>query len=465
MENKTTLHRDIWIIVITVIFFVFWKLSALTFRFGDENVYFYMSNAILDGFIPYKDFFLADPPFFIYLMAGFKALFGSHLILFKTLPIFFDSLSAILLYLILRKNNIFAVFTPIFYLFSFTVLATSDYVTRAEVMIFFVLLALYLDQNKQYFWSGVFWALACLCKLYAGPALLGFLFYKIISKEFLPVRNIILGGLLTTIIVLFPFLILAPHQTFYDLIIHQFNRPIGINKWNIFDVFVKFEWLLIISSITSIFIVKNKKWIYPLFFSALFFLLYKDLYYLYLHILLPFIAILTVEFIAFINKKQQEFAWIFIVLYIGVSIYSLTGYVNIYQVEGIFNQPKEIAEALKNAPEDLPIYGAQEVAPLITLMSHRKIFNNVIDTNTQNFVAGTHDLNLISKKAVESGIYLVARIADYPEQNIYDTGFEGYFDKKIFDSSCILYKSFERNSKDDPLNVVAIYKCYNSQHE
>ncbi|OGJ04262.1 hypothetical protein A3F97_02135 [Candidatus Nomurabacteria bacterium RIFCSPLOWO2_12_FULL_41_10] len=459
MENKNT-HRDIWIVALAIISFALWKLSSLQFRFGDENVYFYMSDAILRGFIPYKDFFFADPPFFIYMMAIFKAIFGSHIILFKTLPILFDSLSAILIYLLLRKNNIFAALGPIFYLFSFTILSTSDYVTGAEVMMFFILLALYSDQNKKHFWSGAFWALACLSKLYAGPALLGFLFYKLISKEFLPARNIILGGLAATIVILLPFFILAPHQVFYDLIIHQFNRPTGINKWNILSVFARFEWLLIISSLLGMFIAKNKSWIYPLIFSAVFFLLYKDLYYLYLHLLLPFIIFLAVEFAAFLNKKREEIAWAFIVFYIFVSFYSISGYVNTYGPQGIFNQPEEIAEALKTAPEDFPAYGAQEIAPLVALMSGRKIFGNVIDTNTQNFAAETQNLDLISEKATKNGIYLVARVANYPEQNMQDTGFEGYFNKKIFDSSCKFYKSFDRNSPGDPLNQVTIYKCH-----
>ena len=73
MENKNT-HRDIWIVALAIISFALWKLSSLQFRFGDENVYFYMSDAILRGFIPYKDFFFADPPFFIYMMAIFKAI-------------------------------------------------------------------------------------------------------------------------------------------------------------------------------------------------------------------------------------------------------------------------------------------------------------------------------------------------------------------------------------------------------
>ena len=458
MENKNT-YRDIWILTGALAIFAVWKLSLLHFTFGDENVYFYMSNAILHGLVPYKDFVFADPPFFIYLLAAFKAMFGSHLILFKTLPILFDSLSAIIIYLILRKKNIFAILGPVFYLFSFTVLSTSDYVTGAEVMIFFVLSAIYLDQNKKHFWSGVFWALACLCKLYAGPALLGFLLYKLVSKEFLPARNIILGGVLTSMVILLPFSILFPHQVFYDLMVHQLHRPTGINKWNIFGVFLNFEWFLIISGLFGIFITKNKQWIYPFIFSTLFFLLYKDLYYLYLHLLLPFIVLLAIETVDFLNKKREELAWIFIVFYVGVAMYSILGYVNIYQPEGIFNQPEAIAEALKTAPENFPIYGAQEVAPLVALLSGRKIFDDVIDTNTQNFLTGAENLDQISENAVKSGIYLVARVANYPDQNIHDTGYEGYFEENIFKSSCKLYKSFDRTTPDDPLNQVAIYKC------
>lgn len=457
--NYQKTHRDIWILAITVFIFVVWKLSTLQFRFGDENVYFGMSQAVLHGLIPYKDFFFADPPFFVYLMAGFKAIFGSHLILFKTIPVLFDSLSAVLIYLLLRKNNSFAVLGSIFYLFSFTVLSTSDYVTGAEMMIFFILLALWLDQNKKHFWSGVFWAFACLCKLYAGPALLGFLFYKIISKEFLPIRNIILGGLIASIVILTPFFILVPHQVFNDLIVHNLRRPTGIAKLKVLGVFFSFEWLLIISSIAGIFIAKNKVWVYLLIFSAIFFLFYKDLYYLYLHLLLPFIVILAVEFVAFLNKKREELAWTFIALYVCVVIYSISGYVNIYQPEGIFYQPEEIATALKNAPENLPIYGADEVTPLVSLMSGKKIFNNMIDTSVQHFASGAQNLNLISEEAAESGIYLVTRVANYPDQNIQNTGFEGYFNKDIFDSSCKLYKAFNRDVPDDPLNQVAIYKC------
>jgi len=217
-------------LAIAVSVFVVWKLSTLQFRFGDENVYFGMSQAVLHGLIPYKNFFFADPPFFVYLMAIFKAIFGPHLLLLKTIPVLFDSLSAVLIYLLLKKNNRFAVLGSIFYLFSFTVLSTSDYITGAEMMIFFMLLAILLDQSKKHFWSGVFWALACLCKLYAGPALLGFLLYKLISKEWLPVRNIVLGGLTASIVILLPFFILVPIKFLtISLFIIYADQPASLN--------------------------------------------------------------------------------------------------------------------------------------------------------------------------------------------------------------------------------------------
>lgn len=457
--NLTDKHRDWYIVGATVLFFILTKLSMLSFRFGDENVYFYMSDAILRGFIPHKDFFLADPPLFVYIMAGFKALFGSHLILFKTLPILFDSISAILIYLLLKGRNSLAFLGPIFYLASFTVISTSDYVTGAEIMIPFVLLALLLDQRSKPFWSGVFWAMACLCKLYAGPALIGFLLYKLIKKEFHTIKNVILGGLITSLIILAPFFILALEQIFYNLITHQFNRPAGLDKWNIFHFFINFEWLLILASIWGAIKTKNKIFIYPLVLSTLFFLFYKDLYFLYLHILMPFFVILAVECVEYLYNKQKEIVFVFLVIMFGNFLYGTSLYLNIYQPQGIFNNPEEISEALKNTGDDFPIYGIQEVAPLIALYSDKKIFNNIIDTNTQNFASGTHNLDQISKDAVERGIYLVARTGEYPEQNIKDTGFEGYFNRELFESSCVTYKSFSRPSPDDTMNKIVIYRC------
>ncbi|MFZ2769994.1 MAG: glycosyltransferase family 39 protein [Minisyncoccia bacterium] len=419
-----------------------------------------MTKAILDGSIPYKDFFTADPPFFIYTITLFKTFIGSNIILFIVFPVLLDSLSAIIIYLIIKEKEFkFAFLGPILYLFSFTVLSTSDYVTGAELMISLMLLALYTEVSKKHFWSGVFWALACLCKLYAAPALIGVLVYKMYKKEFVELKQIIIGGLIATLIVLLPFIIMAPKELFYDLIIHQFRRPIGINKWGVLEFFISLEWFILLVGIIGAFISKNKIWVVSLLSSIVFFLVYRDLYYLYLHLLIPFIILLTVELVDFLDSKAQEFSLAFIIFFIFISIFPVSTYSNTIKNQGVFVNPEEIVEALKTAPDSFPVYGVQEVAPLVALLANKNIAQNIIDTNTQNFASGTHNRDKISKEVVKDGVYLIARVGEYPEQNIHDTGFENYFSEKIFKDTCTKYKSFKRTNTVDELNEVAIYRC------
>ena len=115
-----------------------------------------MSQAILNGFIPHRDFFLADPPLFPFFFAVCKLIIGNKLILFKLWPIILDSLSAILIYLLLKERRVaLAALGSVLYLFSFTVLSTSDYVTGGELMVFFMLLALLFNEQKKPLLSGI----------------------------------------------------------------------------------------------------------------------------------------------------------------------------------------------------------------------------------------------------------------------------------------------------------------------
>lgn len=96
-------------------------------------------------------------------------------------------------------------------------------------------------------------------------------------------------------------------------------------------------------------------------------------------------------------------------------------------------------------------------------MSGKKIFQNIIDTNTQNFASGTHNKIKISEEAVKEGIYLVTRVGYYPAQGVVDTGFENYFDRGTFDKYCTPYMAFDHPSFNDPLNQIKIYKCKESK--
>lgn len=439
------LSKADWLAAAAIAVFAFWKLSSLHFRFGDENVYFYMTRAIGDGILPYRDFFIADPPFFILIISAYKWLIGHHYILFKAWPVIFDCANAVLIYIFLKaKNCKLAFLGPIFYLFSFTVLSTSDYVTGAETTIFFMLAALYADSKNKPYFTGTFWALSCLCKLYAAPALIGFLAYKMYAKEFVHLRKIIIAGIVTTAVVLAPFAIIAPHGLYYDLILHQFNRPIGLNKWDVWGFFAQMEWPLIIAGFAGSFAAKQKTLMVSAVLTAIFFMLYRDLYYLYLHILMPLLVILAIEALSWLKERAGgEMLGAALALYVLVSLYPVSSYAARFASGSIFSNTEPVAAALRDAPEPYPVYGIQEVAPLAALIADKPVFDNIIDTNTQNFAAGTHDRDTISLKAVENGIYLITH-----EDNLL------YFDQDLFDRYCTLYKSFDLDIK--------IYACHKS---
>jgi hypothetical protein len=206
---------------------------------------------------------------------------------------------------------------------------------------------------------------------------------------------------------------------------------------------------------------KKRYLLFPLMSATLFFLIYQDLYYLYLQTLLPFLVLLTIEFFGWISKKSESglvYGLIGIAFYTFFGFMSISLYHNDYALRGRFINAPEVAAAVRNLPQNLPLYGSHEVAPLVALLSEKPLFNNYIDTNTQAFASKAQNLQQTSKKAVEHGVYLIAKITDLPQYGIKDFGFEGYFDKSLFDKFCNRVLQFPSTSTEQD-NVIAIYRC------
>jgi hypothetical protein len=460
-----------WIKISAVLFFItafiLFKLSNLDFRFGDGNAYIYMAYEILGGSIPYKDFFLADPPVFVLILTFFKVFFGNHLLLFQILPIFAESLTALFLYLLLKKlSNPYAFLAPAFYLFSFSILATSNFFTGVQFVVLFVVSAMLLYEYDKRAASGVFWALACLSKLYAVPAFVGFAAYLIFKKE--PVQKMLIGFFGASFAITIPFIIVSPRNFFDYTFFHHLRRPYGISKLSTLSLYASKEWMILILGFIGFFLAKKKSIAVSFALSALFLLAFKDLYYLYLNILLPFLIISVFYFIEKIgspaNGNKTAF-WIFIAIYCAFAAQSVLTYQKEYKDQGKFPNTKEITEYIKTLPEGVELYGGHEIAPVMALMADRKLFENMIDTNTQVFSAKTIDVKKLSERAVEKGIYLIAKTDDYPEYKIYDFGFEGFFDKDVFKNSCSEIKRFpvfyDMDGSETSRSKIGVYLCKN----
>lgn len=487
MKNKKE-HVKIAVVFLAIALFVLFKLSNFDFRFGDGNAYVYMAQEILNGKLPYRDFFLADPPVFVFILTIFKFIFGKTLLLFQALPIIAESIIAFLIYLLLKKlSNPYSFLAPALYLFSFSILATSNFFTGVQFVVLFIVSAILLYEYGKHTASGIFWALACLVKLYAFPAFAGFFAYTFLKEVFSKNTNagasspigllrrilnantkkILIGFLITIFIVILPFILLS-YKNFFDYtFFHHLRRPMGISKLETLSLYASKEWMILILGFIGFFFVKRKAIIVSFAFSLIFLLVFKDLYYLYLNILLPFLIIsifyLIEKISDFKNGKNKLAVLTFFALYLAFSAQSILIYSKEYKNQGRFPNVKEIAEYIKTLPEGMELYGGHEIAPLIAILSDRKLFGNIIDTNTQVFSAKTISIKDISEKATEKGIYLLAKTQDYPEYEIYDFGFEGFFDKDVFKNYCVEEKSFpvfyDMSSENTSMKKIGIYLC------
>ncbi len=464
IRNKQLLF-DLLAIGLTLALFYWIKSVGFSYRFGDGNAYFYMADQFLRGLLPYRDFLIADPPLLILLLAGVKAVIGNNIILFQAVPILLESATAIILFLETRKKlpNL-ARFTPALYLFSFLILSTTDYLTGLHFVTLFIALAYYL--RKKPYLSGFFWGLATLIKLYVIPGFLGWIIWLKLNKQTKLLQKTIISYVLTGAIFMLPFLIIAPWPVIDQIIIHQFNRPAGISKVKIFSFFIMYDLVLLIMAGTSFFVAKNLKTILPLLGWIIFYLIFKDLYYLYLGVL-AFWIILSINELFIYLKKSTQNSWLAsnhqqlsIIIIISILFSQIVGlriYHQTIQPKGLFPQVEAVAEFIKQLPQK-SLYGSHEVAPLVALKAGLQLFNNHADTNAQLFGSGVLDKKKISTEAAQQGVYLLTKVANIPQNPDVDIGYDGYFDQEVFEKYCQRLEIFD-GPGFELFTDIAVYEC------
>lgn len=453
---------EIGFVLASVFGFIALKFIGLDFRMGDGNAYVYMAQSAWHGVLPYTDYFLADPPGFIFLLAPLAPLLSYKLLLVQTLPVLLEAGTAYIVFLLLKKwgAHSYAALAPFAYLASFSIIATSDFFTGVQLVMFLVMLGLLQFEQKRLKWAGICWALACLVKLYAVPAIAGFVLYALWQKK--PIKKTLIAYALTILAFMAPFLLLAPHATIDNIILHQFRRPAGLSKLHVLQVFWQMEMIIIVLGMGGLFITKHKKLLLPFALSLIFLAALRDLYYLYLNIIMPFLifgTVLLVQEIGAYAQKERGVLFAFLLgAYLFVGIHSVQSYYATYRPDGVFSNAPEIGDYVATLPKGATLYGSHELVPLLALASGKRIFDNHIDTNTQVFAAQSEDLEAISNAAAEHGVYLIARIADYPQYGITDQGYEGYFSETVFKESCESIKKFN-SASIGVNNMIGVYWC------
>jgi len=456
------MKKTIILLLIPLAFFLLIKISNLGLRLSDTNIYFSTVDQIFQGKLLYRDIFFSNFPVFTYVASIYYLLAGKNIELFYVSSIIEATIIAILIYYIIykkTKDSIVSLVSSNLYIFSFIVLATSDHQTGVFTASLFAVLGYLFLQRNRLFLSGAFVALSFFTKAYFIPIATAFFVFLITEKDFKRIFNFSVSFIATGIIVILPFLLLAPNNFFGDIFGFSLTRPSGLLKSNIAWFFITKDFLLFILLIFNLLnFKKNSFFAFISIFSLVLFFGFQDIYYLYLNFIVPFLCLSFYEFYYFLNKtlKLQKHvipSLVFIILIINLYTYFLS----FRDLQKINNLNQIVKTIQKEKPSFL--YGVDDITPALLYITKIPPLEGVIDAHEYFFTKKVYDKNYLTKKAVEKKTIIITHGAFYPELNIEEKIIDGIFDKNLLLQKCNIIKSFPVKS-EGITNRINLFKCY-----
>jgi hypothetical protein len=450
-------------LVLIISIFLAIKIANNGIRLSDTNIYFNIAHMMLQGQLPYEDFFFANFPLFAYISSFYYFLTFGNINLFYLTSAIEVAITTLLIYkisLLKTKQYLVSVISSLLYIFSFSILSTSDHQTGVSSASLLGVLAYYFFQKKRFFTCGIFIALTILTKAYFIPIFLSFFCYLLIKKRWIDLRSFMIGVISTGIVILSPFLLLSPGQFIYDIFGFSLTRPAGILKIDIAWFFISRDFLFFILLLFNL-VNFRKNLFFSLIslFSILLFVCYQDIYYLYLNFFTPFLCLSFYEINSFINSlfKVQRLVILTIVLFC-ISI-NLFVYTNSYRdLQKINDIDRVILTIKKWNPTYL--YGYNDFTPALSAILGIPALSNVNDAYVYFFRRGVYNKETLTTQAISTRTIIITQGADYPELGVK----QDILDNEILNKEKVL--KYCKNILSVPVkaegspNRINLFKCY-----
>lgn len=443
-------------------FFLAIKIPFIQIRLSDTTIYYYTAHQLLNGKLLYKDIFFTNFPLFPYIASFYYVLTLGNPILFYVTALLEVCAIALVLFFIVKRitHSLFlATFSAMLYLFSFITLAPSDHQTGVFLASLFAILAYYFLMTKKYILVGVFLGFAFLTKAYILPIVLSFFIYLLLQKQYKQIIPVFCSFLISTIFILLPTLLLSPKEFMTDVFFYSLTRSAGLNKGEIIWFFMTHDIVLFFLLLFNLFTIRQH-----LFFglisvsTILFFFLYQDIYYLYLHILAPFLCLSFYNFYHFAKKTLQFHLLVLpslITLFLCANIYLyLSSYTSLQTYESL---PSIIATIEKEKPSIL--YGTNDTTPIFAYLTHTPLLNGIVDTNENIFRKGFLNADTLTNDAIEKKAMVITHGLYYPQSTIDEPIVDGIVNKKTLLEKCKQVGSFPITT-EGITNRLSLFRCY-----
>lgn len=485
-----------YVLVIAIGIFAILRLIFSFPRFSDGNIYLYLSSLVAQGLAPYRDFFYSSPPLIPYLYALFGGLFGFTWQAFNLIPLLLTVADAILIYLIIRHrySSLAGLISAVSYLFSFSVLATTDFVSDIHVVLTLILAGVFSSEKNKQRLAGFFFALAGLAKLYALVIVAAWLANLAWSRRWSELKSFIFffalffgGGLIVSW--------LAFGENFVTYVISSHLGKIsGLSKIHIISFYARHDWFLVAAPLAGISLsllpsphkergdyrhsIIPSFIVLPIAFMLVFLLFFQDVYFLYFKILTAFLALwwgwnfyhLSRAFLTSdVNGKTSDVvpvrrsklaaSTILIIILLAVPTLSIWRYIS-EQANAAIIPLNEVTDYVRShtSPNEV-IFGSFEFAPLVSLAAERTIWHNLADTNIKFIMTGLFDLETRAKDISRDKVRLILTKALVDQSGRIIAGPEQVLSQVFFSTHCRVGKIFPIE-RDYSHNAVVAWLCF-----
>lgn len=219
-------RQNLFLIFLGFIYYLFFINKGIVLY--DEGYYFHIADRILQGQVPYKDFFLQFSPGYFYLLALILKIFGEQILVGRFLTLFICLCILFLELKVSEKLGLSKIYQKIIIFLatiSFGFPLINNVSLLAWISVLFSLLIVFSFISKKYIFLGVFLSLLLLTKQNLGLYLLlitnlFLIFGKVIDnskfKVVILVNGIVLG--ITLLWISYFFLLQSNINRFFEFI-------------------------------------------------------------------------------------------------------------------------------------------------------------------------------------------------------------------------------------------------------
>jgi len=380
------------------------KVSFVEPSLSDENIYFHMGKLVADGRVPYRDFRFAHPPLKLLPPALVFLVTGYSLLALKLLSVLAANLTALFLFLTLKRalDPFTALVAVAAFLFSFAGLYYTSYYMGTNLTVMFLLIAFHALSRRRDLVSGLSFGLAFMTGVYAvcGIAAAG---AYLLATERKRLPRVIAGGLVVFVIGNGIGLVLGGTEFLRHVYLFHFLKtedPTAPKAAVLMHLALLNPALLSGAALYPFFRRKetNALWLAGVITLA-FVALYASVHDYYLLLAAPFLAVAAaVTLTGLIGKLRLGPVAGAMVAGTALAVF---GALHLGPAERSIEHSavpavEEMAAIVTGAaPPECVIFGTAEIAPLVALIADRDILLDHVDTNAKTYLTGVANLSRV----------------------------------------------------------------------